>query len=118
MTHSEKVAAMQRHLVPQGLSPYTLAPPAWRALWALGLQVPPPLFLGFVPLALGAGAVFAVGWGLLMWLMAWWREGLGPLGALVAALVAGALFGLFMAAYYRHQARRFALPAWHDYTGA
>lgn len=118
MNHTEKVAAMLEHLAPQGLSPYTLAPPAWRLLWAMGLKVPPPLFLGFAPMALGTGLVFAVGWGLLMSLLGWWPAGVSPLGALAAALGAGVLFGLALAAYYRHQARKLALPAWPDYQGA
>ncbi|WP_374603102.1 DUF6404 family protein [Arenimonas sp.] len=117
MDHYEKVDAMQRHLVPLGLSPYTLAPPAWRLMWKAGLQTPPPLFLGFLPLALGMGLFFAIGWGLMMWVLMWWREGMTIAATVAVALLAGVVFGVVMAGYYRHHAKKHRLPTWSTYRG-
>ena len=51
--------------------PYTVAPPFFRLLWALGLDVPPPLFLGFLTLMLLMGTFFGIFWGAFMWLLLW-----------------------------------------------
>ncbi|GGA87174.1 hypothetical protein GCM10011521_27000 [Arenimonas soli] len=117
MNHSEKVEAMQRHLVPLGFSPYTLAPPAWRMMWQAGLQTPPPIFMGFLPLAFGTGLFFAIGWGLLMWVFMWWREGMTVAASAGVALLAGLFFGLAMASYYRYYAKKHRLPDWPNYRG-
>ena len=109
---------MKQHLHALGVSAGTVAPPLWRLLWRMGVDVPPPLFLRFLPAAALLGGFFGLGWGLLMWPMYWARHGL-PLGAALAAMVfAGTSFGLLMAAYLRFMARRHRLPAWADYTGA
>ncbi len=81
--------------------------------WKLGLKLPPPHFLGFFPLALGAALWFGTLWGLAMWFLlcasqGWWFSA-------TAAIMAGSFFGLFLAAYYRHSARKFDLPMWNDY---
>ena len=118
MTHQEKLEAMYRHMAVLGVSKSTAAPPAWRLLWRLGVEVPPPLFTPFMSSALAMGAFFGLFWGLGMWAALWARQGV-PLAVMAAsALAAGALFGLIMAAYYRHLARKHGLPAWAEYTGA
>lgn len=50
MTHTEKVERMYRHMA---------APPAWRVLWRMGIEAPPPLFMSFLPVALVLGTFFA-----------------------------------------------------------
>src|SRR5690606_5915862 len=118
MTHREKLDAMYRHMASLRVPRGTAAPPAWRLLWKLGIEVPPPLFARFAPAALAMGACFGLGWGLAMWAILWARQDM-PVGVMVvASLAAGALFGLAMAAYFRHLARRHALPPWSEYTGA
>ena len=118
MTHQEKLKEMYRHMAMLGVSKSTSAPPAWRLLWRLGVEVPPPLFTPFVPSALGMGAFFAVFWGLFMWAVLWARQGMPVSLIAVTALTAGALFGFIMAAYFRHLAREHRLPSWAEYTGA
>jgi hypothetical protein len=118
MTHHEKLQQMYRHMEILGVSKSTAAPPAWRLLWRLGIEVPPPLFMPFVPGALTMSAFFGLCWGLAMWGILWARQGM-PLGIMgVTALTAGLLFGFFMAAYFRHLARKHRLPSWAEYTGA
>ncbi|MFA9274463.1 MAG: DUF6404 family protein [Candidatus Aquirickettsiella gammari] len=117
MTHSEKLKKMREHLATLGISPSTSAPPVWKILWRLGLEVPPPLFMGFWPTALFMGSYFGVFWGLFMWLFNWSRQGKPLLFILGGAISAGVLFGLCMAAYLRHLARKHNLPSWAAYTG-
>ncbi len=80
-----------------------------------GLEIPPPLFLGFVTLTLLMGGFFGILWGILMWLLQWqawqvpWEVAVG------GAVGAGLLFGLGMAAYYRWKAARLRLPQWAAY---
>jgi len=109
MTGSEKLQAMQARMAELGIAPSTAAPPLWKLLWRMGVEVPPPLFMGFWSVALLMGGFFGVGWGILMWFMMWSRQGMAGWVALVAAVVAGVLFGLAMAAYFRHLARKHGL---------
>ena len=115
MTHQEKVDHLIAELGKEGMSPYTVAPPLFRLLWALGLRVPPPLFLGFLTVALFAGFFFGLFWGAFMWLIQWrWWKAPVELAAF-ASVLAGLLFGVSMAAYYRWKARQLKLPRWEDY---
>lgn len=52
MTHTQKVERMYRHMAALGVSRSTAAPPAWRVLWRMGIEAPPPLFMSFMPVAL------------------------------------------------------------------
>jgi hypothetical protein len=66
--------------------------------------------------------MFGVAWGLIMWIVQWRTFDLPPeisvtIGV-VAATVAGLLFGLGMAAYYRWRAGRLGLPSWDEYAGS
>ena len=117
MTHSYKLKQMQRHLASVGVPPTTSAPPLWRLLWRLGIQIPPPLFTRFLPLALFMGILFGAFWGLFMWLFLWSRQSIAIGIILGASAVAGLLFGLCMADYFRHLARKHHLPLWADYAG-
>src|SRR5690349_21274408 len=116
MTHQQKVDLLIADLREQGVSPFTTAPPLFRLLWALGLDVPPPLFLGFLTLTLVMGTFFGGVWGALMWLLEW---GLRVPGAMTVptAAAAGLFFGLSMAAYFRWKAARLGLPRWESYPG-
>jgi hypothetical protein len=95
---------------------YTAAPPNFRLLWAMGLRVPPPFFLGVVPLTLIAGIPFAVFWAVGMWLITWLIQRTLPVWlVLTVAAAVGLLVGLVMATYYRWRASALALPAWENY---
>jgi hypothetical protein len=114
-THRQKVERLVADLRKQGVSPYTVAPPVFRLLWALGWNVPPPFFLGFLTLTLLMGAFFGIFWGVFMWLLQWqaWQMPLERAGLVSAG--AGLLFGLGMAGYYRWKAARLRLPPWENY---
>ena len=117
MTHAEKLEAMKSHMAALGIMASTAAPPAWKLLWRLGVEIPPPLFLGFWRAALFMGTVFGALWGAVMWLVLWSWRGMPITFVLVAALGAGVLFGLLMATYFRYLARKHNLPSWTDYAG-
>ena len=45
MTHQEKVAYLLENLKAHGIDSRKAAPPIFKLLWALGLEIPPPLFM-------------------------------------------------------------------------
>lgn len=100
----------------KGLGKGTYAPPLFRLLWKLGIKVPPPHMAGFAFNSLLMGGFFGVFWSLLMWLMLWGRQGMPLAMVAIAALLAGALFGLAIAWYMRYSARKRAIPRWQDFT--
>jgi uncharacterized integral membrane protein len=70
--------------------------------------------MGFTRAALLMGPSFGAIWGGVMWALTWRAQEL-PLGvAIVASLLAGVLFGLAMAAYYRWSGARAGLSRWQD----
>src|SRR5437899_11879060 len=104
MTHQEKVDHLIAELGEEGMSPYTVAPPLFRLLWALGLRVPPPLFLGFFTIALFAGFFFGLYWGAFMWLISS-RCGKAPADlAVFASVRVGLLVGVCVAGDYAWKA--------------
>jgi uncharacterized membrane protein YfcA len=113
MTHREKVDHLIAYLGNEGVHPYTVAPPLFRLLWALGINVPPPFFLGFFTLLLFMGGLF--GTGVYMWLALAWH--LPRELAVVTSTSAGLFFGLILAAYYRWKAAQLQLPPWDSYPG-
>lgn len=99
----------------KGIERAASAPPLHRLLWALGVRVPPPLMAGFWVNALLMGVLFGLGWGVLMWLLVWGREGMGLAVMAAAAALAGLLFGLAMAYLNRRQAHRHGVPGWRQF---
>jgi len=117
-THNEKVEYMIRDLTKRGVNPYTSAPPLFRLLWKLGVELTPPLFRSFLGTALFMGSFFGAFWGLVMWLLLWHHDSMSLLGAGIVSASAGSLFGGAMGAYYRHKRAKLSLPAWRDYPPA
>jgi membrane associated rhomboid family serine protease len=113
MTHEEKVAYLLRDLGEKGISQYTIAPPLYRLLWRLGIEVRPPHFTSFGSLAALMAVAFGIFWGIFMWLTVWQQRSSPSLVG--TAALAGLFFGVIMAAYYRSRARKLALPRWEDY---
>jgi hypothetical protein len=111
MSHRQKVDHLIAKLGQKGVGFYTVAPPIFRLLWVLGLEVPPSFFLGSRQLALVMGTTFGVlfglFWGVVIWLWQWQREipaGVAVQITVCAAVFAGLLFGLVMARTYRGKA--------------
>ncbi len=114
MNFAEKRDAALALLHATGMLPSSYAPPLYKALWKLGVEIPPPHFASFAANTALCGTVFGAIWGVVMWLITW--SGKLPGGAAVAAsLFAGLMFGAIMAAYYRHTAQKHGIPAWCDF---
>jgi hypothetical protein len=75
------------------------------------------LFANFWSNAFLMGVSFAVLWGVMMWLTVGWGHQ-KIIQAIIASVVAGGLFGLFMAGYYWWRWRKLGLPRWKDYPSA
>lgn len=113
MTQSSKLKSYKQHMAAIGVTEATAFPPAWHMLWSIGIKLPPPPFLGFVSLALIAGGFFGPLFGLGAWVLG--NRGVREMPAdeaLWVAVITGAAFGLLMAAYYRHLARKHNLGSW------
>ena len=109
--YRSRMLTIVEELHAQGMGRYTAAPPAYRLAWRLGIRVPPPIYQSFFSFAFRAGAGFAVGFGLLMWILFWRSEQHSLMRVLLTSIIAGVVFGLSMAAVYRSQRKRFRLPA-------
>jgi membrane associated rhomboid family serine protease len=116
MRPSDKIQFAVRDLRSRGVWAGSAAPPIFQLIWLLGFHVPPPYFLSFGRLVLFMGTGFGVFWPPCVWLGRGGSFG-HPLGGTMAieATVAGAGFGVLMAAYCRLRARQLKLPSWSDY---
>ncbi|QNA89821.1 hypothetical protein G4G28_17445 [Massilia sp. Dwa41.01b] len=117
MTNSIKLQSYKQHMAAKGVGESTAFPPAWSMLWSIGFKVPPPPFLGFVSLVLICGGFFGPVFGIGVWLLG--NRGMREMPANKAmwvALITGAAFGIIMAAYYRHIARRHRLGSWAAFS--
>ena len=114
---SDKRERMQQHLDRLGVQPLISAPPIWRLPWQSGIDITPPLFMGFWRLFLFMGGMFGVPWGLLTWLLKGWHPGLPAWLPFVIGATTGMLFGLGMAIHFRRLARKYHLPTWQEYAG-
>lgn len=112
MARSAQVEAALAVLAKTGIWPSNYAPPIFHLLWRLGVDVPPPHFIGAVPVTLFGGAMFGALWGLMMWSLEWAQQGLPMHLVLLSAAGAGLAFGLMMAAYYAYGRNRYRLPSW------
>jgi Family of unknown function (DUF6404) len=108
-THRKKVEGHIAEVGRLGMPSYVAAPPPFELLWSAGLEIPPPLFLGFLPLMAIAAVPAAIVSLLPIALL------VRPAVALVLAVWCGLIFGAIVAAYYRRKARDLALPVWEHY---
>ena len=123
MSFEEKLAAAFTLLESTGIRRGNYAPPLYRSLWRFGVKLPPPHFNNFGTNFVVMGTFFSIGLGLFMWLLTWMTPPMPPdvtsgvCGVFGTALLAGVLFGLGMAGYYRYGARKHQIPLWRDFSG-
>ncbi|QYF95215.1 hypothetical protein KY495_08705 [Massilia sp. PAMC28688] len=118
MANSRKIESYKQYMAANGVAESTAFPPAWQMLWSMGVKAPPPPFLGFVPLVLISGGFFGPVFGIGAWLLG--NRGIREMPAneaLWVALITGTAFGLIMATYYRHMARKHRLGSWSAFSG-
>ncbi|WP_027328413.1 DUF6404 family protein [Marinimicrobium agarilyticum] len=103
-----------KELSESGVQKANFRPPVLVLAWKLGLKLRPPHYNTFWANTLFNGCWFCVLWGFAMWFLIWRNQGMPVLGALLAALFAGFLFGSMMAVYYRWSARKCRLTPWEE----
>jgi small-conductance mechanosensitive channel len=111
--HKQREHALEL-LAQAGIDSSSYAPPMMLLLWRCGVKIKPPHFMGFGANALLSGAWFGVCWGVVMWMMLWYSQGVDVRLALAGAGIAGLCFGLFMASYYARQREKHGLPSWES----
>ena len=118
MTQSSKLDRYVQQMADAGVGKSTAFPPLWRLLWRIGIQAPPPIFLGFFPLALIFGGSFGVIFSGVTWLFQDFGLMRQPLmSPPLFALFAGIPYGLAMAYYHRGLAKQHNLGSWAAFSG-
>jgi hypothetical protein len=112
MTPFEKIDLAVKELRERRVRNSMAAPLLYRFLWRLGIAIPPPLLQSFLGAAVIHGLLIGVPIGAFL---ACWDRRLAPVGATYYGAIAGAVYGLLMATYFRWQARRLGLPSWGDF---
>ena len=95
------------------IQPRNYLPPTFGFLWRYGVPVPPPHFIGFVPLLLIMGLPFGL-CGLGLYMMDLGDRPFSIGAALALVLVVTMFFGAAISFYYRSSARLHRLPRWKD----
>jgi hypothetical protein len=114
LTPKEKRLAALEQLSRTGIMKGNYAPPLFRLLWKLGFEVPPPHFRSWAANFGTLALWMALALSLLRWLWPSLLGGPSLLGLLETVLIS-LFFGIAMAFYYRHGARKHNLPAWRDF---
>lgn len=116
MTHSLKVETYRQLMESRGIGQSTAVPPLWELLWRLGINLPPPFFMGFFSLFLFSGSVFGVLFGFGAWVLG--NRGARSMALSEAgwvALITGAAFGFAVAWYSRRFAAKQHLGPWSEF---
>lgn len=113
-SYEDRLARSLAELEASSISALNYAPPMFRLARRLGLKPRPPHYMSFLRAALLLGPAFGVLWGSVMWVLSWRSDDLPVIVALLASLLAGALFGLAMAGYYRWAGGQAGLSKWED----
>jgi Family of unknown function (DUF6404) len=121
--HAEKIASFIQDIKSRGENPDWVTPIMFRAEYLLGLhlgiQVRPPLFMGFWSNFLRIAGLFGA---LCLWAGAvyWWEHPNSPPWAICLTesifLLMAVGIGAGSAAACRRQARKYQLPLWDNYT--
>lgn len=111
MTYRDKVKQWKdfaaNHKIPQNYSgfPTLLFIP-------LGKEPSPLMFWSLGKIALLLGINYAVMWGVLMHLMSWRQTEIPVLYQVISSLLAGLIFGTFMAVLYKRHYKKHRLGSW------
>lgn len=115
MDHREKVDHLIEDLTSRGAWKSNVAPPLFQLLWKLGLEVRPPMFMGFVELLLTMGLPFGLIWTAVMWKLRWAEAGRAPLTMVVTGAVAAVAFAALMTPVMGHLRKKYGLTTWDAY---
>ncbi len=100
-------------LVAKGIWPVNYVPYGTRFLWWIGIDVPPPVFMGFWNSILFAGGAFTVGYGLANWIMRTpiYRT---TMSGVFFTIGGGIIFGLYVARRNANLRKKYNLPSWEE----
>jgi hypothetical protein len=115
MSHSEKLEYFGRDCVRRGLAPGAYKPPVFRVLWAVGIKLPPPIFLGFLTNMTLATIYYTLGCSVLLWFIYWRYHPTSFLIAAIWSIGMGSVFGLLVAWGTARKTRLLKLPRWSRY---
>ncbi len=116
MNTSSKIDSLIANMASAGVPKGDAFPALWRILWIAGVKLPPPLFLGFFPIALVFGGYFGFGFALVTWLLQ--SVGFVEVPAFpppLYGLLTGIPFGLYMASQYRSLSEKHNLGSWSEF---
>lgn len=94
--------------------PSNYAPPIYHFQRKLGMQVPPPHYMGFGRVMIGQGLFFGVIWGFFMWITQWNGTDMTLVRIIATVGLTGAAFGFAMALSYAYGRRKWKLTKWED----
>jgi len=116
MHESERIEAMIRDLEGRGIGRFSSAPPFYRFLWRIGIQVPPPYFQTPPMLFVTSATYFGLFWFLGMVSIRAILFGTMDLTQIAfGAVVGGLLFGALSTALVRYRTKRLHLPRWDQH---
>jgi cyanate permease len=112
MSFSVKLNAAQKELGESKIWKANSNPPFFVFLRILGINIRPMHYNTFVVNFLLMALMFGGIWGSTMWFTTWESKNMPIAIALITSLLAGLLFGLSMAFYYKHSAKKNNLSNW------
>jgi Family of unknown function (DUF6404) len=111
LSYRGRIDAHIREMTGAGMARAIVAPPQFQLLWAMGVDVAPPLFLAFVPNMTIMAVPLVVVWSILVPFAPW----SDPLSTYAAGIFLCLFAGALVAAYYRDKSYTLALPSWDNY---
>ena len=113
MSFQDKFEAAQKELNETEIWQSNYNPPVSVLLRKLGFSIRPFHYCSFISNFLASSIWFSGVWGLIMWFTTWQFNDTPIQFALLTSLFAGLFFGLIMALYYKHSAKKNNLSDWH-----
>lgn len=113
-SYKDRITRAMAELEASSIRSLNYAPPMFRVARRLGLKPRPPHYMSFWRATLLLGPAFGITWGLVMWLLQWRAAEVPMVVVIPSCLLAGVIFGLAMAGYYRWAGAQAGLSKWED----
>ena len=113
MANNPKRTVAIELLVAKGIWPANYVPMGLRLLWWVGIDVPPPIFMGFWSNFVSTGCVFAAGYFFANWML---KTAINrtTMRAIIFNAGAGLIFGLYVAKRNANLRQKHNLPSWDE----
>ncbi|NQT63753.1 MAG: hypothetical protein HQ556_12395 [Candidatus Marinimicrobia bacterium] len=110
---NEKLKRALVILEKKGFKKGNYAPPLYRMLWLLKIQIPPPHFRSYNANFFSSAIFFMVAFLILRLAFSVW-DFTSITRFVVVAIICGSVFGWLLAKYYHHGKKTMKLPNWND----